>query len=197
MILQNKDINGQTPLHAAVKAAAKLKPDGNRDGSRKIIEMLVWGTSNNNAGDKTGCTAWDYVDNEREDHAWLQALRDKYQGINKDDFALKPFGYPDKKQAHSYKQSWAIVAEFHHSSESHRAICNHGKVSVYELLYQQIGPYQVLLRTRRLDVSRVVFDGYTFRPIINNGLRTYLVGWVYRTAPWKSSNVKVSLVANN
>ncbi|KAL2869912.1 uncharacterized protein BJX67DRAFT_378956 [Aspergillus lucknowensis] len=157
LVLQNKDVNCQTPLHAAVKAAANLKPDGNREVSRKIIEILVWGTSNNNAWDRTGRTAWEYVDSGREDHAWLQALRDKYQGINKDDFDLKPFGSPDGKQAHVCKQSWTIVAEFYHSSESHRVICNQAKPSVYELLYQEVGPYQILLRTRRLDVDSVAF----------------------------------------
>ncbi|KAF7591586.1 hypothetical protein BBP40_001334 [Aspergillus hancockii] len=159
--IQNKDLDGQTPLHAAVAAAVKLKPDQDRASCEEIIKMLVRSISNISQRDNKGLTAWDYIDSGDGDHGWILKLRSASRWDKEDDIRLKPFGSPNDTQKRACSGSEAIAAEFHVASHGRRIHCNASTPNVYHLLYA-VGPHKVLLPTRPVDAGKIAFKWIHF-----------------------------------
>ncbi|KAL5051676.1 hypothetical protein BDW71DRAFT_202829 [Aspergillus fruticulosus] len=161
LILKNKDNDGRTPLHAALKAAAELASDKDHAHCQEIIRLLVWSSSNTGQRDRNGLTAWDHIDPTRPDHGWLDALRRTYCWASEDDFTLKPFGSPNVMQELACRKSRALVAEFLWTREDRNIRCNYGEKPVHELLYT-VGPHKILLSTRPVDAGDVTFKWIHF-----------------------------------
>jgi len=149
----HKDVEGQTPLHAVIRKAARVKPTGDdQQKFKNVIILLMYYSEDISQVDDERKTAWAYG----EDLPWIEEIknnRDLFLGPSTSDEieSLELLKVPDKGTP-QYKACEALrgdLVEFYTTTKDQKTVemRNPEKPAVLEMIYTQ-GPKKILDRSR-------------------------------------------------
>ncbi|KAL4886873.1 hypothetical protein BJY04DRAFT_43294 [Aspergillus karnatakaensis] len=154
LVFEITNVRGQTPLHAAVVAGAKLQPGVDRTPCQEIIKTLLHNISSVNRLDERGLTAWDYVNPKSPIAGWLTTWKRIFG--ESDGAILKPLIRPNELQETVCRDVRSLTAAFCSTRDGRRKRVFCDEPPVYDLLYDS-GPQKLITQSRPVDVGDIMF----------------------------------------